>query len=81
MNEYTEAEALRALRIVLDTNIFVSSIFWKEGNPRRAVDLALDGKIKVFTSVEILEELKKVPRRDFAWPEDIIHKQIKIIFG
>ena len=52
------------LKVVLDTNIFVSSIFW-QGNPHKAVELALEKKLDVFTSVEILHELEKVLKRDF----------------
>ena len=33
------------VRVVLDTNIFVSSIFWPKGNPHKVVEKALDGKI------------------------------------
>lgn len=32
------------IKAVFDTNIFISSIFWK-GNPRRIVDLATANKI------------------------------------
>ena len=67
------------LKVVLDTNIFVSSIFWKKGNPHKVVELALDKKIHVFTSMEILQELEKVLRRDFEEPEEMIQRQISLI--
>ncbi len=67
------------VKVVLDTNIFVSSIFWSEGNPHKIVELALDNKIMVFTSVEILQELEKVLRRDFNEPEEIIQRQISLV--
>ena len=67
------------LKVVLDTNIYVSSIFWR-GNPHKIVELALDKKIKIFTSVEILQELEKVLRRDFQEPDEMIHRQISLIF-
>ena len=67
------------LKVVLDTNIFVSSIFWKKGNPHKVVELALDKKIHVFTSLEILQELEKVLRRDFEEPEEMIQRQISLI--
>ena len=66
---------------VLDTNIFVSSIFWELGNPHKIVELALDKKIKVFTSVKILQELEKVLRRDFNEPDEMIHRQISLILA
>ena len=67
------------LNVVLDTNIYISSIFWK-GNPHKIVELAIDKKIRVFISVEILQELEKVLRRDFQEPDEIIHRQISLIF-
>lgn len=65
-------------RVVLDTNVFVSSIFWK-GPSHKVVEKALDGEIEVFTSVEILQELDKVLRRDFAEPDEMVHRQISLI--
>jgi len=47
------------LKIVLDTNIYISGIFW-EGLPRIVLDLARDGKIEVFVSPAILKELHNV---------------------
>ena len=67
------------LKVVLDTNIFVSSIFWKKGNPHKVVESALGKKIHVFTSLEILQELEKVLRRDFEEPEEMIQRQISLI--
>lgn len=67
------------IKVVLDTNIFISSIFWKKGNPHKIVELALDKKIRSFTSLEILQELEKVLRRDFQEPEEIIQRQIALI--
>lgn len=67
------------LKVVLDTNIFVSSIFWQKGNPHRVVELALDKRIRVFTSIEILQELEKVSRSYFEEPEEIIQRQISLI--
>ena len=66
------------LRVVLDTNIFVSSVFWR-GNPYKIVQLALDKKIKVITSLEILKELEKVLKRNFEENEDFIIGQIDLI--
>lgn len=65
MIEYTGSGKSGVLKVVFDTNIFVSSIFWEHGNPHKLVELAIEGKIKVFTSAEILEELTNVLIRDF----------------
>lgn len=52
------------IKVVLDTNIFISSIFWK-GNPRRIIDLAVASKIKSVTSPDILQEIETVLSEDF----------------
>jgi len=66
------------LRVVLDTNIFVSSIFWR-GNPHKIVEKALNKEIQIFVSVNIIDELEKVLKRDFEEPEEYIEKQINLI--
>lgn len=66
------------LRVVLDTNIFVSSVFWK-GKPYNIVQLAFDDKIKVCVSLEILQELERVLRRNFQEENDFIKSQINLI--
>lgn len=66
-------------KVVLDTNIFVSSIFWDKGNPHKIIEMALDKKIHVFTSLKILQELEKVLKRDFEEPYDFIQRQINLI--
>jgi len=49
------------MRVVIDTNIFVSSFFG--GNPRRIVDLWRDGKIARCLSKDILDEYIEVLQR------------------
>lgn len=50
------------LRLVVDTNVIVSSLLFAQSTPRKAVDKALDiGKILI--SQEIIEELTKVLSR------------------
>ena len=38
-------------RIVIDTNIYISGIFWG-GKPRAIVDLGRSGQVLIFTSSE-----------------------------
>lgn len=49
------------MRVVMDTNVFVSSFFG--GNPRRVIDLWRDGKITLCLSGPILDEYVAVLRR------------------
>lgn len=53
------------IKAVLDTNILISSLFWK-GLPRHIVDLAIAQRFESFTSVEILKELEAVLVEDFS---------------
>lgn len=47
------------MRLVLDTNIVVSALVWG-GTPRQLLDLARDGRVSLFTSTALLEELADV---------------------
>ena len=51
--------------VVLDTNIFISAVFW-EGKPYRIVNKAINQEIIVFISNEIIKEIRKVLARDFS---------------
>lgn len=54
------------MRVVLDTNIVASGIFWG-GNPARLLDAAQSGEIELFTSRRLLAELARIlPRPKFA---------------
>ncbi|HLB56521.1 MAG TPA: putative toxin-antitoxin system toxin component, PIN family [Coxiellaceae bacterium] len=47
------------IRIVLDTNVFMSGIFWS-GNPGKILDAWGNNKIKIVFSYEILDEYIRV---------------------
>jgi putative PIN family toxin of toxin-antitoxin system len=47
------------MRVVIDTNVIISGFLWY-GLPRRIIDLAVERKISVFVSLEILIELERV---------------------
>ena len=48
------------MRVVVDTNVFVSSLLNTEGNPRKVIDLWRFEKITLCISKEILEEYVEV---------------------
>lgn len=52
------------MRIVADTNVLISSLFWN-GAPYRLVQAALDGKFEIVTAPSILREAQRVLKRDF----------------
>lgn len=46
-------------RIVADTNIYISALFWR-GNPYKLIHLCFEGKAKLVVSKPIIEELERV---------------------
>ncbi len=66
------------IKVVLDTNVFISSIFWI-GNPHKIVELAFDKIVEVYTSPEILTELEKILKRDFKEDQAFVERQIALI--
>jgi putative PIN family toxin of toxin-antitoxin system len=45
------------MRVILDTNIFVSGIHWKNGPSGRVIDLWLDNKFELIISQSIIDEI------------------------
>ena len=51
------------VRIVLDTNILVSGLLYN-GKPRKLLDLAVNGKMELVSSTELIDELGEVLARE-----------------
>ena len=51
------------MRLVLDTNVVVSGLIWS-GPPRQLLDLARRGRVTLFSSGVLLDELGRVLERD-----------------
>lgn len=51
------------MRVVADTNVVISGIFW-QGAPRAILDAAREGRIEIFTSAILLVELEDVLSRE-----------------
>lgn len=66
------------IKVCLDTNILISAFLYS-GNPAKVFDLAVDQKIKVVTSPEILSELARVLHDKFECDENYIKRQLKVI--
>ena len=58
-------------RVVLDTNIIISSIFHR-GNPYEVVIKGILGEYQLVTSSEILDEVVDKLRNKFDFPEENI---------
>jgi putative PIN family toxin of toxin-antitoxin system len=48
------------LKIVLDTNVFVSALINPHGKPAQILNYVFENKIRLFTSPSIIEELQRV---------------------
>ncbi len=68
-----------ALRVVIDTNIYISAIFWG-GKPRQIVDMGRDGHIFIFTSLDIEKEIGDRLAVKFHLAEDEVSR-IMLDFG
>ena len=62
------------MRVVVDTNIFISSFFG--GNPRKVINLWKDGKLTLCVSKEILDEyfyvLQRIGLKDEEEMEELL---------
>ena len=59
------------LKIVLDTNVLISAILFG-GKPRKILDRVVEGKVDLFISQPILEELEEVLKSSkFKYPPEI----------
>jgi len=61
------------LPVVIDTNIYISAVFWN-GKPREVIDLGRDGKIIIFTSVDIENEIARKLKTKFKLPEENVNQ-------
>lgn len=75
------------MRIVADTNIYISALFWR-GNPYRLIHLCYEGKAKLVVSRQIIEELErillsdekfKMEREDVALNTEIILSNAELV--
>lgn len=60
-------------RVVIDTNIYISAIFWN-GKPREVIDLGRDGKILIFTSMDIENEIAEKLKTKFKLAEEEVNQ-------
>jgi len=65
-------------KVVFDTNIYLSAIIFG-GNPRKVLQLAIDEKILLYSSTEILLEVALKLKGKFKWSAKQINFTIKNI--
>jgi uncharacterized protein len=72
------AESKSKLKVVIDTNVFVSGLTFK-GKPREVLDLIWRGDIEACISSFILKEVEETLKKDFSWDRDQIKHTIEKI--
>lgn len=65
-------------RVVPDTNIIISAVFWS-GKPYQVVVRGLKGEYQLVTSPEIIDEVVEKLRNKFSFPEDKIGEHVNIL--
>ena len=66
------------IRVLPDTNIIISSVFWR-GNPYEVVRKGILGEYQLVISAEILDEVVNKLRNKFKFPEESIQELIDIL--
>ena len=67
------------MKVVLDTNIYLSGLAFPKSIPRKVLELAKARKFKVFCSKFILEEIKKNLMVKFGYSESLSGRFIEEI--
>lgn len=67
------------LKVVFDTNVYVSAFAFPNSKAEEAYLLAVRGKIELYTSVPILTELARKLREKFHWDDNEITSILKHI--
>jgi putative PIN family toxin of toxin-antitoxin system len=67
------------LRIIFDTNVYVSAFTSPNSKAEEAYLLAVRSKVELYTSVSILTELAKKLRGKFQWDDSRVQTALKNI--
>ncbi|MCX7966919.1 MAG: putative toxin-antitoxin system toxin component, PIN family [Armatimonadetes bacterium] len=68
----------KQIRVVFDTNIWVSALRMR-GNPYRSVLLAALGVVISVTCAELLDELRRVLTHKFKFPPELVERHVAAI--
>lgn len=68
------------MRVVLDTNVLISATLWSGSVAQKLLFKLIKTESQIFSSIDILEEYKKVLERDFVYTEnEVINILEKIV--
>ena len=67
------------LKVVFDTNVYISAFISPDSKAEEAYLLAVNGKVELYTSVAILTETARKLREKFLWDDDRITAALRHI--
>lgn len=67
---------MRAIRAVIDANIFISGVISPKGSPRKLIELAKKGVFKAVSSTSINSEILDVLHRDYIYSKYGLNEEI-----
>lgn len=68
------------MKVVLDTNVYISAFVFGGGNCSKITELARKGEFELFSSLFIIDELSEVLRKKFNWSREqviVARKEIR----
>ena len=72
------AAGSRKLRVVIDTNVFISGLNFG-GKPGEVLDLLIKEEMEVLVSPFILSELGSILREKFGWADEQVTRVLSLI--
>ncbi len=73
------APGAERLKVVLDTNVYISAFQYPKGRTVVLWDAALAGSFRLLVSPVIIQEMAGVLRADFKWSEDRVQDAVRIV--
>lgn len=58
------------MKVVLDTNVLISATLWEGSAAQKVVHHFIETDVEIFTTVEILTEMKKVLTMEFEYTKE-----------
>src|ERR1700689_3593655 len=67
------------LKVILDTNVYISAFEYPKGRNVVVWDAALAGQFWLLVSPAIIQEMAGVLRDDFKWAEDRVQIAVRLV--
>jgi putative PIN family toxin of toxin-antitoxin system len=67
------------LKIVFDTNVYISAFLTKKGKAEEAFMLAVQGEVELYSSIPIITEMAGKLRGKFSWDDDAVKRSVKFV--